>query len=202
MRWVVSEEGIYEEMEGYNISGLILERMMQLPSPLLDVMKVASCLGSTLDKLILDRVFGTCVSRHLFLASELGFLVYDSLLEQYLFVHDAFLNAAYSIIEKDKKRSSHLSIGRKLRRNLSADEFIRYIFVVMNQYRLGAEQIQNKEEKNAVAELCLLTAEKAVAASSFPTSSLYLELGIWLLGDELWTDHYDLGLALLALQLR
>lgn len=199
MRWVVSEEeGIYQEMEGYNISGLILERMMQLPSPLLDVMKVASCLGSTLDKLILDRVFGTCVSKHLFLASELGFLVYDSLLEQYLFVHDAFLNAAYSIIEKDKKRSSHLSIGRKLRRNLSADEFIRYIFVVMNQYRLGAEQIRNKEEKNAVAELCLLTAEKAVAASSFPTSSLYLELGIWLLGDELWTDHYDLGLALFS----
>lgn len=196
MRWVVSEEGMYEEMESYNIGGLIIERMMKLPSPLLEVLKVASCLGSALDKLLLDRVFGTCVSRHLFLVSEFGFLVYDTQLEQYFFAHDAIQNAAYSLIPKDEKRFFHLSVGRKLRRNFSEYDFVRNIFVVMNQYRLGADRIESAEEKNAVAELCLQTAVKAVAASSFPTSSLYLELGIWLLGEDIWKDHYELGLAL------
>jgi len=196
MRWVVNEQGIYEEMESYNVGGLIVERMMEQPQSLLEVFKVASCLSSTLDKLILDRVFGTCVARHLFLGSECGFLVFDTQLEEYSFAHDAVLNAAYSLIPKDEKRFFHLSVGRKLRKNLKADEFDRNTFVVMNQFRLGADHIQSEEEKYAVAELCLQTAEKAVSASSFPTASLYLELGIWLLEGNLWKDHYALSLAL------
>lgn len=196
-RWVVSEQGIYEEMESYNVGELVVERMMRQPQSLVEVLKVASALGSLVDKLVIDRVFGTCVARHLFVASEFGFLVFDSQLERYSFSHDAVESAAYSLILKDEKQFFHLSIDRKLRRNFSSDELRRNIFVVMNQFRLGADHIQSEQEKCAVAELCLQTAELAVSASSFPTASLYLELGIHLLGESYcWTEHYALSIAL------
>lgn len=197
MRWVVSEKGIYEEMESCNVGQLIMERMAtQHSQSLLEVLKVAACLGSTLDNLMLDRVFGTCVARHLFLGSECGFLVYDTQLEQYSFAHDTVQNAAYSLIPKDERPFFHLSIGRKLRRNLRADHFDKNIFVIMNQFRLGADCIRNAQEKYDVAVLSLETGEKAVSASSFPTASLYLDLGIQLLGASAWNDHYELSLAL------
>ena len=196
VRWVVDEQGIYEEMRSYNVGELILDRMTRQPQSLLEVLKVASCLNSTLDVLILDRVFETSISRHLLQGSECGFFVYDTQLEAYSFAHDAVQNAAYSLIPRDQTHVFHLSIGRKLRRNLSEDEFDRNIFVVMNQFQLGADCIQSQEEKYAVAELCLRSAERAVAASSFPTASLYLELGIWLLEVDAWKDQYALCLAL------
>jgi predicted ATPase len=195
-RWVVNEQRVYQEMGNNLVGDLILERMKKQAQQLLDILKVASCLGSKLDEPLLHCALSETASKFLDDGAERGFLTYNWEQDNYSFTHDVFQQAAYMLTPKEHRSAFHLAIGRKLRKNLSPKELDRNIYVVLTQFRVGVDEVTSHRERYDIAELCLRAAEKAVSASSFPTASLYVDFGIEVLGDNHWKDAYALSLEL------
>src|SRR5919199_1244518 len=114
----------------------------------------------------------------------------------YKFLHDRVQQAAYSLIPSSSKRKTHLKIGRLLLQSIPATEIEENIFEIVNQLNSGIELIVELAEKVKIAQLNLIAARKAKAATAYEPSLKYLKVGLGLLPEDSWNHQYDLTLAL------
>src|SRR6185503_18185193 len=102
----------------------------------------------------------------------------------YRFLHDRVQQAAYSLIEDEKRREVHLRIGRLMRgsgeRALRDDE----LFEIVNHLNLGAALITDRDERLGLARLNLTAGRKAKAATAYSAAASYLRAGMALLDGE------------------
>ncbi len=114
----------------------------------------------------------------------------------YKFLHDRVQQAAYSLIPESSKRETHLKIGKLLLQGIPESKIEENIFEVVNQLNIGVELIFEPAEKVKLAQLNLIAALKAKAATAYEPSLKYLKIGLGLLSADSWTHQYDLTLAL------
>jgi predicted ATPase/signal transduction histidine kinase len=114
----------------------------------------------------------------------------------YKFLHDRVQQAAYSLIPSEKQKSTHLKIGQLLLHNTDRDTLEENVFDIVNQLNIGVEFITEPEEKYKLAELNLIAARKAKAASAYEAAVMQLRVGLKLLAENSWQSNYDLTLAL------
>ena len=88
-------------------------------------------------------------------------------LVEYKFAHDRIQQAAYSLIGETKKQATHLQIGRLLLANTNADELTENIFELVDQFNEGIALISDEQELVKLAELNLIAAQKAKAATAY-----------------------------------
>ena len=114
----------------------------------------------------------------------------------YTFIHDRVHEAAYSLIPAERRPEVHLRIGRMLLHRMGPDEIADNVFDVINQLNAGAELLEDRTEKERVAELNLRAGRKAKASTAYASACKYLGTGMTLLGQEGWTSRYELAFGL------
>ncbi|MCT7969363.1 AAA family ATPase [Laspinema sp. D1] len=134
-----------------------------------------------------------------FLDKQTGLTLSDLLGTQsisYKFLHDRVQQAAYSLIQEDQKKETHLKIGKLLLNNIPPEEREETIFALVNQLNYGCDLLESQGEKDELAQLNAIAGNKAKASTAYEAALRYLKVGIGLLGEDSWNSHYELTLSL------
>ncbi len=114
----------------------------------------------------------------------------------YRFLHDRVQQAAYSLIPADERQQMHLDIGRLLLTDTPPEQQSERLFEMVNHFNTAAGLIQQPDERELVATLNLLAAQKARAATAYTAAVSYALMGTQLLGKLAWQQQYQLALEL------
>ncbi|NES22170.1 MAG: AAA family ATPase, partial [Symploca sp. SIO3E6] len=191
-------------------------RLRKLPSATQNVLKLAACIGNQFE---LETLAVICeessegVATDIWRALQEGLILpiseaykfFQGDIEEaaqttvtvgYRFLHDRVQQAAYFLIPEEQKQTTHLTIGRLLLENTSAQEREKQLFDIVNHLNTGVSLIVQPQEKKQLCELNLEAGIKAKNATAFAASSKYLLLGIELLPENSWKQQYEITLAL------
>ncbi|WP_437821294.1 AAA family ATPase [Sorangium sp. So ce1078] len=114
----------------------------------------------------------------------------EALRISYKFLHDRVQQAAYSMIDEDRRQEVHLQIGRLLRRSRADEGHVEDVFQIVYHTNLGASLITERGEQVDVARLNLAAGKRAKAATAFQTAVGYFRAGATLLGEAGFRDEY------------
>jgi predicted ATPase/signal transduction histidine kinase len=114
----------------------------------------------------------------------------------YCFLHDRVQQAAYSLIPESQRQQTHLHISRLLLANTSPAQQSDRLFEMVNHFNIATRLIQQPDEREMVATLNLLAAQKARAATAYAAAVSYARIGTQLLGKSAWQQQYQLALEL------
>jgi len=111
----------------------------------------------------------------------------------YKFQHDRVQQAAYSLIDPEKRKALHLSIGRLILRHTSKEELDERLMDVVRHFNEGRSLITDPAERRQLAGLNLAAGIKAKQSSAYDSALQYLEIGHELLGESVWQHDYPLA---------
>jgi predicted ATPase/signal transduction histidine kinase/tRNA A-37 threonylcarbamoyl transferase component Bud32 len=214
-----------EQIQAFGITNqtvieLMVNKIQKLPETTQQVLKLAACIGAEFPLNILAIVNQKSLKEttyDLWNALEEGLilsvnndyqipLVFTQIeLEQfsweqpktaYQFLHDRVQQAAYSLIPENQKKLTHFKIGKLLLQNTTSEKIEDNLFEIVNQLNIGLDLINNQSEKYELAQLNLLAGKKAKTSTAYETALRYLKVGLELLTEDCWQNHYDLTLAL------
>ncbi|MEM8614770.1 MAG: AAA family ATPase, partial [Cyanobacteria bacterium P01_H01_bin.105] len=197
----------------------MVRRLQQLPGATQDVLKLAACIGNQFDLSTLAVICETNqdrVATDLWQSLQAGFVIpqsetykffqgdgqeqdFDDTPEVsvgYRFLHDRVQQAAYALIDDNKRQNTHLVIGELLLKNTPEAILDDQIFSIVNQLNIGAEQLSESSKKLELARLNLRAGRKAKAAVAYGAAVDYCCSGIDLLGCDRWCDSLELTLEL------
>ncbi|MBW4685719.1 MAG: AAA family ATPase [Komarekiella atlantica HA4396-MV6] len=120
----------------------------------------------------------------------------DDFVIDYQFLHDRVQQAAYALIPDEQKNEVHLKIGRLLLKNIDQTSLEEKIFDIVNQLNIGAELLVLQEERYNLAQLNLIAGCKAKNSAAYESALKFFKLGLEMLTDENWHEHYQLTLSL------
>jgi len=115
---------------------------------------------------------------------------------EYKFAHDRIQQAAYSLIPEERKKSTHLHIGRLILAATNLTEQKEKIFEIVNQLNIGRDLISEEKDRYQLANLNLIAGQKSRDSSAFSTALNYFNIGLELLAANSWEKEYDLTLNL------
>ncbi|MGI0489245.1 trifunctional serine/threonine-protein kinase/ATP-binding protein/sensor histidine kinase [Pantanalinema rosaneae CENA516] len=203
-----------------NVVELMVSKLQKLSASTQTVLKFAACIGSTFSLNLLAIVNEKSLSTtatELWEALQAGLVLpldqsyklafvdtldaphhgsEPELTISYCFLHDRVQQAAYLLIPEAEKQKTHLQVGQLLLQCTHPTEREEKIFDIVNQLNIGVELISCPAKKIELAELNLLAARKAKAATAYEPALKYLITGIELLDQHSWTTHYELTSAL------
>ncbi|MFP2933889.1 ATP-binding protein, partial [Pyxidicoccus sp. 3LG] len=195
-----------------NVVELMLATIRRLPERAQYALKVASCLGDSVELWLLSALMGdaeggaasaiwSLLREGLLLPEKQGARATrgddapaEGLLEQgatYRFAHDRVRQAAYSLLSEDERRILHHEAARRLLHGASAGELEQRLFAVVDHLHLGLERPGGTVEGLELVELNLRAGLKAKAASAFGAALVYLLRGISLLPRTLWPQRRE-----------
>ncbi|PZD74066.1 Phytochrome-like protein cph2 [Acaryochloris thomasi RCC1774] len=114
----------------------------------------------------------------------------------YRFLHDRVQQAAYTLIPRLQRASTHLSIGRLLLAYRDREGTDEALFAIANQLNQGHTLIIETYEQLQLAQLNLAAGRKAKHSTAHTAALDYFQAGINLLPDRGWQQQYQLTLAL------
>ena len=195
-----------------NVVDLLRTKMAELPTDLMEILKLGACLGPTIHYRTLSLVwensseldppvggFQAALLRGLDLLENRGFVSKASeTTSSYHWAHDKIQEAAFSLIPESERSMYGRRIGEILVSELDRDELDSAIFVVANLLN-GTESLDSPR----IAELDLArinyqASQKAIRLSAFESAAEYAREGIRVLPENLWEGHYDLALGLFS----
>ncbi|WP_438025854.1 AAA family ATPase [Sorangium sp. So ce233] len=176
-----------------NVVELMAGKLMRLSVPTRDALKLAACLGSSLDLDPLAIVAGRPAAE---LRDALEEAVREGLLLRrgsgYRFLHDRVQQAAYSLIPAGQLAEMHLGIGRLLLSAQRAEERDDALFDVVGHLNRGAALLRSQAERDEVAALNLRAGRKAKAAAAFQSAAALFAAGLSLLAPASWEARHEL----------
>jgi len=192
--WILYDCDVRLSINACRLGDFLVDKLEQLPRDFQEVIRVAACFGSEVNEEVLKAVFPVdTVIDQLHEATSRGVLVFSG--SGYSFRHDGLQNAALALIPEQELESLHLRLGRKLLKGLSEKDREKHIYLILGQLRLGQNLIQEPQEKQAVAIICLKAGQASARASAFGAAASYMGFGIEMM-DKSWEGDYSLKLAL------
>jgi predicted ATPase/class 3 adenylate cyclase len=195
-----------------NVIDLLLGKLRRLDADTQDALRLAACIGNRFDidtlaliqKSTPERTFATlqsAVQQELLqplsdlAASDATDVLSPLVVQEFKFQHDRVQQAAYSLIEEDRRKNVHLTIGWRLLSSLPPEAAKERVFEVADHLNLGRELIEDPAERRTLAKLNLDAAGKASDATAYAAALSYVRIAQALLGDRGWTTDYELTLA-------
>ncbi len=196
-----------------NVVELMVDKIQKFPLETQTVLTLAACVGSQFDLQILSLIHKHSakstlealwqgVVEGLILPLDEHYKLVEaetnSLAKQshFKFQHDRIQQAAYALIPEEDRAELHLEIGRLLLNNTQAEDLAERIFDIVNQLNGGLTLITDETEKVRLADLNLQAGKKAKAGTAYQTAINYFALGLPLLGEFAWEEHYAIAFEL------
>jgi histidine kinase len=199
-RWSVAQIEAQEITD--NVVDLLMKELHRLPESTQHLLNLASCIGNRFDIETLATVCEQTPERteaELAQSIEAGLIrVADSavgtlspfskppLLEAYYFLHDRVQQAAYEGIPEDEKKAVHLKIGRLLLNSMPKDEREEHIFDIVHQMNEGKALITEAQDREDLARLNLLAAQKARKSAAFDLHRECIDIALEFGGVAVW----------------
>ncbi len=215
LRWRWDLAAIHAEGISDNVVDLMLDKLAALPETARHLLRLGACIGNSFDLKtlsIISELPQSEVARRLWPAVKAGLLLSDgeghALLKELddaaierderfpttvdRFLHDRVQQAAYSLIESDKKRQVHLQIARLLLREATEEELEGRLFDIVGHYNHSVALIDQQEERQTLANLNRRAGQRAREATAYHPALQYFRRGIEVLAGLTGADHYAL----------
>ena len=181
--------------KGYtdNVVDLMVRKLTRLPVETQKALELFACLGNRAEFDMLRMVYHDSVEDmhgQLWEAVRSGLIC--RLEDSYRFLHDRVQEAAYSLIPKELRAQTHLRIGRLLAEHTAPARRDEVIFEIVNQLNRGLHLVTSAEEREWVAGLDLIAAQRAKVSTAYASALKYLKAGHSLLTETTWELNYDL----------
>ncbi|MBA3604093.1 MAG: serine/threonine-protein kinase PknK, partial [Parachlamydiaceae bacterium] len=208
--WEWSLEGIKKQSLTENVIDLMVRKLQSLPKKTQELLKLAACIGGSfrLNTLaIISEMSPRQTASELFFALQEGYVLPTDptykLIEAaedfsvpYRFLHDRVQQAAYSLIEENRKQEVHLKIGRLLKAKLSPLELEEQLFEIVNHFNFGLELIKEPAEKSQLLKYNFKAGQHARRGNAFETARHYFTVAISCMSEDPWTEEYDFTFSL------
>ncbi len=214
-KWQWNLEQIKAQPLTDNVIELMTKKVKQLPTTTQALLKLAACVGNQFDLKTLAIIYEKSIqetAKDLRSALQSGLIVplnyayqlveldveglSNQLVAEYKFAHDRIQQAVYSLIPKADTQAVHLRVGKLLLQNISSEESEQKLFEIVNQLNKGRELIERQTEREELARLNLQAGKKAKSSAARQPAFNYLQIGLSLLGKEIWSQQYNLALDL------
>ncbi|WP_438038070.1 AAA family ATPase [Sorangium sp. So ce128] len=180
-----------------NVVELMVGKLERLSVATRDALKLAACLGGSVD---LDTLAIVARRPAEALRTALEEAVREGLLlrrdSAYRFLHDRVQQAAYSLIPPGQLAEVHLGIGQLLLKGRRPDEREDALFDIVSHLNRGAALLRSQPERDELAALNLRAGRKAQAAAAYQSAAVLFDAGLALLAQdprERWENRYDLA---------
>ncbi len=185
--------------KGYsdNVVDLMAGKISRLPAVARQILSKFACLGNSAQIAFLALVQQSTeekVHEGLWEAWRAELVVRSE--ASYRFVHDRIQEAAYSLIPRELRAETHLTIGRLLTAHIPSGQREEAIFDIVGQFDRCVELITLQEEREQVAELYLIAAKRAKAAAAYASALRYLISGTALLTEDCLERRHGLVFAM------
>ncbi|MDO6561869.1 AAA family ATPase [Amphritea sp. 1_MG-2023] len=208
-RWQWDEGKIQAREMSDNVIDLMVHKIQKLSKKSQTALQLAACIGNPFDLNTLSTVLEETIPKvtdDLVDAVQEGLLIplninYPSLSGQtferhrYRFVHDRIQQAAYSLIPEALRQQLHLQIGRLLQQRFIGQSSAP-LFEITNHLNSARSLIESSQELTELASLNCQSGLQALDSAAFDAAQEYFQIGIELLPDHSWKQHYDLTLTL------
>lgn len=111
---------------------------------------------------------------------------------RYRFQHDRVQQAAYALIDVDKKREAHLSIGCLIQRQTKQTDLEKNLVDIVRHLNIGKQLIGDPRKKEELSRLNLKAGIKAKNSTAYQPALEYLKTGLELLLENPWKNQYEL----------
>ena len=203
LKWsTASKMWLWDEMRisalniSQNFLGLIVAKILRLPTPSRVVLQIVACLGQSfdeenvctiIDKLDTSEMFDVNISHNDAMGCFDG-LIRAGLLERHgvsttsftlrtTFAHDQMQEAAYQLIPKHSRQLIQLRIGERLLEIMEEQrsEYVSFLGIDLCSNGIG---FLSTKERMGLGLYNLLAGEKCLARASYATALAYFEFGL------------------------
>ncbi|WP_164846086.1 AAA family ATPase [Inhella crocodyli] len=215
-RWRWNLDAVRLAGVGGNVVDFLLASLRRLTPGTQRVLELAACIGSRFDLRTLAVIHqqsaqATAAALQPALARQLVMPLHqdyrfvghgetadvdETLNPSYRFQHDRVQQAAYALIDDDRRQAVHLSVGRLVLRHATATERREQLIDIVNHLNAGRRLIGDEAERLQLAQLNLEAAQQAQRAAAYETARGYLAVGQELLPADAWDEHHALAMAL------
>jgi predicted ATPase/signal transduction histidine kinase/tRNA A-37 threonylcarbamoyl transferase component Bud32 len=189
-----------------NMAELIAGKLQTLPEATLRTLSFGACIGNRFTLATLALVMTQSqdeTARDLWSAISGGFITSDGgfrsdewdesqALVTFSFIHDGVQQAAYSLMNEDARRETHIKIGRQLLENSTPEERETRLFEIVSHLDDIRTMSSDPGERKLVAGLNLKAGEKALASNAYESALKYLTTGMELLDADPWRSDYEM----------
>jgi len=196
--WTWKPDAIYRLQMPADVLELLLWRLQKLPRQTLEILKTASCMGSTFDLQILAAVCRKTmpeVQKCLTPALREG-LISQVAGNQNEFLHDRIEQAVHSLLSEQEAKQIHLEMGRMILQQSAEDSLDEQLPFVLDHINRSLELIADPGERLQLARLNFKAGIKAKASADYNSALNCLAAGVELLGEGGWQRDYQLCFAL------
>lgn len=193
-----------------NVADFLSKKLHELPSNTLSLLKLGAAVGKSFSVNLLAAIQAktpTQIVLDLWPACQTEFILqlpngslhagnHENSDIQYMFQHDRIQEAAYQLIPAREREKLHYNIGQTLLHTIPSDQLFDKVIFVVNHLNYGVSFIKEKEERFHLAHLNLRAGEKALQSAGFESAFQYFKIGLSLLNEDDWKDHYSLLLSL------
>jgi len=193
-RWRWDVEQIGRTPVTTNVADLFVRKITLLPDSTIEVLKTGSGLGHAFSSEALGAAMGKGPDETLPLlepALRSGMLVQSD--HRFSFIHDRVREAAYSLIDESDRQEMHLHIGRHLLAQSTEEELQARLHDVVTHLNVGRSLIADPAERVTLARLNLQSGRRARDSAAYQAAADHFAVGVELLPDDAWTQHYALA---------
>lgn len=172
-----------------SLVALMTARLRIFPSETLDMIKLASYIGTTFYYDILASVTGKTIAEIIMYLKPAvdAHMVIDGGTKGH-FIHDRIKEAAYVLTDEDETMHLHYKLGKTLLQ--TSDNEDERLFTIADQLN-SALPLLNKEEKHQLRMLNYRAGIKAKKSAAFSAALNYYSYGLQLLGEDCWETDYE-----------
>ncbi len=215
--WDWDMDAVRDSEVGENVIDFMVASLRRLRESTQQALQLAACIGNTFDLRMLSIIhecsmqqtsigLNEAFERNMVIPLNESYKFIDldatggngvgATNPTYKFQHDRVQQAAYALIDADRKQAVHLSIGRLMQRHGTDQEIEERLIDIVGHLNAGRKLIEDPRERRKFACLNLKAGIKAQRSSAYDSALRFFYIGHELLPDDAWEKDYDLILAL------
>jgi predicted ATPase/class 3 adenylate cyclase len=211
-RWRWDLDAVRRSELGTNVVEFVVGNLRKLPEPTQRALQLAACIGASFDLRLLATIAEQpmdavgesllpALQRHMILPLAgdyrfAGLAADDEVNPGYRFHHDRIQQAAYALIDEDRRAPVHLSVGRLMQRYAASRDDDERLIDIVGHLNEGRRLITDPAERLSLARLNLAAGIRAQRSSAYESARGYLAVGQELLPADAWVAQYELAMAL------
>lgn len=205
-QWTWDIDAVRRAEPGDNVVDFMVTGLRRLSEDTQRVLELAACIGNTFDLETLSVIYQrSMVETGAALGEAMQRNVVSPLTDNYTLVgfnatykfqHDRVQQAAYALIDGDRRQSVHLSVGRLIQAHGTKEEIDRRLIEIVGHLNAGRALIDDVERRRELAGLNLRAGLEARRSSAYESALGFLRIGREMLPADAWASDYELTLAL------